>query len=415
MQKVDISWVIYFFKRLKIRQIALLMLFPIVLYAQGMIEYKGIVKDAGTGNPLESAVVDIQYGGFSNGINEEGDFVFKIPRIMLDSAILTVSTIGYKRISRPVKELSVSEANVFLLEQADPIEVTLGISDAKVVVQMAVDSMKANNYLTAQLQHGYYREYAIIEDIGMVKLKESILRVERFPSDKKRPDRFKAVESRQLDWPNQSKKISAWFFENGPSVMFRALETGLPDFMTSSEMKKYEFRVDSLLVPYDTLGLYKIRFEPKSSSLKGGRTGYIYIEPLSRAIVRIEYNFTEKAIRELLSIGISNVKLSSDNISFESQYRKSGDKWVLAENRMKADILYEERLDNQFSAMVHWDFRFVATESAPLRRGGVGELDQLQTTADFKRGFGLSPEIWKNMNYIPSTEVMRALPGNLRK
>ena len=265
------------------------------------------------------------------------------------------------------------------------------------------------------LQNGFYLEYVALENQGIVKLKEATLRVERFPSDTKRPDRFKDLENRQIDWSRQSGKVDAWFFENGPSVMIRALETGLPEFLTRDEMKKYEFRVDSMLVPYDTLALYKIHFEPKSAALKGGRTGYIYIEPQSRAIVRLEYNFTDKAIKELLSIGISNVKLSSDHIRFVSQYRRSGEKWVLAENRMTADILYEERLDRKFTTKAHWNFRFVATESVALKRGGVGELDQLMTTSNFRKSLTLSPEIWKSQNYLPPTRAMLLLPSKLRK
>ena len=386
-----------------------------VVYAQGMAEIRGSVKDAETGLPVESAVLDIQYGGFSNAINEDGNFAFKFPNLVLDSAILTVSAVGYQQLTRPTSGLDLNASHDFLLKRADPIEVKLGLSDARATVQQAVDSMKANNYMEAMLQNGFYREYVSLYKIGVVKLKEATLRVERFPGDVKRPDRFKALDKRQMDWTGQSRKVSAWFFDNGPAILIRTLETGLPEFLTKSDMQKYEFRVDSMLVPFDTLALYRVNFEPKSANLKGGRTGQIYIEPQSKAIVRIEYNLTPKAIKEVLNIGISNVKLSSDSIRFVSQYRRSGSKWVLAENRMTADILYEERLERKFSTMAHWDFRFVATETAPLRRGAVGELDQLTTTSDFGNTLTLPVSSWKNQNYLLPTEAMLALPGNLRK
>jgi hypothetical protein len=59
---------------------------------------------------------------------------------------------------------------------------TLGISDAREFVKIAVDSIKANTPQKAIYQNGFYYEMVAFNKVGLVKVNEGLLRVKRFPS-----------------------------------------------------------------------------------------------------------------------------------------------------------------------------------------------------------------------------------------
>lgn len=387
----------------------------ILVFGQGFTSIRGQVVDAETDSTLSEVIISIQYSGFSTGVNEDGDFVLNYPNILSDSAIITASAIGYVPERVATRNLDHSKVLSFRLKKAEPIQITLGISNARGLVQSALDSMKRSHFQKPMLQNGFYRETAEIENIGVVKIKEAILRVERFPGEEDKPDRMKSLKNRQLNWRGQAEKVEAWQFINGPMITARAIETERPDFLQPDALKKYDFVVDSLLIPFDSLRLYVVNFQPVSSKLRGGRTGKIFIDYDSKSIIRIEYELTEKALKEVIGKGLSNVKLTGKSLKYSSQYRKSGDKWVLHENRASVNIIYEERLDRKYKSDAYWEFRFVATESRDLRRGGVSEIEQLIDTKDFRNAASLDTTAWDTYGYLlPSQRMMEILP-HLRK
>ncbi|WP_304238742.1 hypothetical protein [Jiulongibacter sediminis] len=382
--------------------------------AQGFTAIRGVVSDAETGEVLPEVIISIQYSGFSAGANEEGHFLFKYPNILTDSAVVTASAIGYMSKQIPTKDLDHSKLHMIQLEPAEPIQVMLGVSNARGLVQSALDSMKRSHFEKPMLQNGFYLETAEIINTGVVKIKEAVLRVERFPGEEILPDRMKALKNRQLNLKGHSEKVEAWQFINGPAIAARAIETERPDFLQPDALKKYDFVVDSLLIPFDSLKLYVVQFQPRSANLRGGRTGKIYIDTDSKSVIRIEYELTPKALKEVIGPGLSNVKLTGKSLKYSSQYRKSEGKWLLHENRATVDLTYEEKLDRKFKSDAHWEYRFVANESRDLRRGGVTEAEQLIHTRDFKKATSLGAEYWDSYGYLLPSQRLIEMQRRLR-
>jgi hypothetical protein len=379
--------------------------------AQGFTAIKGVVVDAESGEVLPEVILSIQYSGFSTGANEEGHFLFKYPNILTDSAVVTASAIGYVSEHIRTKDLDHSKLLLIQLKPAEPIFVKLGVSNARGLVQSALDSMKKSHFEEPMLQNGFYLETTEIMNTGVVKIKEAVLRVERFPGEKMMPDRMKALKSRQLNWQGESEKLEALQFINGPAIAARAIETERPDFLQPDALKKYDFVVDSLLIPFDSLKLYVVNFQPRSANLKAGRTGKIFIDTDSKSVIRIEYELTPKALKEVIGQPLSNVKLTGKSLKYSSQYRMSEGKWLLHENRVSVDLIYEEKLDRKLESDAHWEFRFVANESRNLRRGGVDDLNQLINTKDFRKSFNLDSEYWESYGYLmPSQRMLVMLP-----
>lgn len=390
-------------------------LMPCVLWAQGVATVVGVVEDKATLERLPSVVIDMQYGGYASTSNDEGEFTFKFPNLVLDSSFVSFSAIGYKTRILPARELmKLSEYKVYL-EKADLIKSTLGIAEAKVLVRAAVDSIKTNNISTNFFQNGFYQEVATIEGIGVVKVKEAVLRVERFPEEEVFNDKIRVVKSRYVDWKGQSSKIEAWQFLNGMPIASRTLETELPEFLTKGSLGNYRFRVDSMQTSYNDIEILSVSFEPRSSRLRGGRTGKIWIEPYSKAIIRLEYELTPKGLFDVIGGGNGTVKLKGESLKYISQYRRAGEKWVLHENSITVNLRYKEKLDKRFDVNTRWELKFLATETRQLEARMIQDAEVPSTTENFRTTAGLGTDFWESNNFIMPTFEMLKLPGNYRK
>ena len=248
-----------------------------------------------------------------------------------------------------------------------------------------------------------------------MKVKEALIRVERFPGQKKRPDKIKSVKSRWVDWPGQSAKLQAWQFGNGPLVACRSLETELPSFMTKSGLKNYNFIVDSLMVNFKDTRLYVVNFQPKSENLSGGRSGKIFIEPKQKAIVRLEYELTKKSLNTVLGRGTGGIKLKGESLRYISQYRWDKDKWILHENKVSVDLTYLDKLDKRFVAATHWELSFLSTESREISSSMIKETDVLLSTDQFRRANGLGLSFWTNQNHLMAIPEMENITVNRRR
>lgn len=131
--------------------ILLLLLFPILTFAQGNMVVKGKVTD-NTGEPLIGANVRIQKLNLGAATNMEGVYQFEIPRTMLDRSEveLVASFMGYKpKSAKFVLGGGTFEQNFFLLEdffQSEEVVVTGAASKtSKSIAEVAVARISASD------------------------------------------------------------------------------------------------------------------------------------------------------------------------------------------------------------------------------------------------------------------------------
>ena len=386
-----------------------------IAHAQGgLTGFSGSIIDNLSGLPVMDAIIQLEDGSFSTSINEEGNFIFRYPFIKPDSVNVHISCLGYKSIIRPISSFDKTAENEIFLEGVDQITTTLGHSNAASLVKEAIDSLQANNLMIPYLQQGFYREYASLAYLGPVKIKEALIRIERFPEES--DEKVKVLRNRMVLWPGQSNKVEAWEMSNGPQILCRSLETELPDFLTEAGLKKYTFEVDSLFTMYDGLTLYVVNFQPKSASQKGGRFGRMYIDTKSKAIVRLSYELTLAAMADIMGKGNSAVRVIPQSLVYTSQFRKAGDKWVLHENNAKVVLRYQERLERAFDTIAEWNYRLITTETIELRGAKLANTtEEVGFTNDFEKRISLSPNYWGIKNYLLPTAEMKMILENINQ
>ena len=374
---------------------------------------KGKIVEKENFSPLNQAYICIPSTGYGTAPNLDGDFIFQFPNLSLDSVVM-VSHIGYKSVTFKANDLK-SEDNVIFLEKIPNYDANYGLSDVRIMLQAAIDSIPANYNHTPYYQNGFYLEQVNLPTVGAIKVNEGILRVERFPNLKPKIEKVKLLKGRRLDWSGQTQKIEGWGFQNGSDLVCRSLETTIPDFLQKKQMDAYDFRLDSVMTTFEGLPLFIIHFSPFKAKTKGAKEGIIYLEPETKAIVRIEYKLTENGIKDLIDTKTGAVKIEGSATSAFFQYRKFRNKWCLQESRVDFDVNFEDRLDKKYKIDTHILMRYVAFENLPLIKSGIFPNEILSSTNNFSNSRSLNHEYWAPYNHLISSKEAITLSNNLQK
>jgi hypothetical protein len=148
---------------------------------------------------------------------------------------------------------------------------------------------------------------------------------------------------------------------------------------------------------------------------KGAKEGIIYLEPETKAIVRLEYKLTESGLKDLIDTKTGAVKIDGKATNAFYQYRKFRNKWCLQESRVDFAVNFEDRLDKKYKIDTHILMRYVAFENLPLIKSAIFPNEILLSTNNFSNSRTLDTEYWNQYNYLISSREAQTLSNNLLK
>lgn len=418
MHPKESNWV--FFKRnikTSTKNVVLVLFFCTLAFTSmaqgGYFVAKGKIVEKESYTPLNQAYICIPSTGYGTAPNLDGEFIFQFPNLSLDSTVV-VSLMGYKSVTFKANELKTQD-NVIFLEKVELFDANYGLSDVRIMLGAAIDSIPTNYNNAPYYQNGFYLEQVNLPTIGAIKVNEGVLRVERFPNLKPKIEKVKLLRGRRLDWRGQTQKIEGWGFQNGSDLVCRSFETTIPDFLQKKHMDDYDFRLDSLMTTFEGQALFIIHFWPLKPKTKGAKEGIIYLEPETKAIVRLEYKLTESGLKDLIDTKTGAVKIDGKATSAFYQYRKFRNKWCLQESRVDFDVNFEDRLDKKYKIDTHILMRYVAFENLPLIKSAIFPNEILLSTNNFSNSRTLNTEYWNQYNYLISSREAQTLSNNLLK
>ncbi len=388
--------------------------FSCAAWAQGgYFLSKGKILDRSTGTLLFDAYICIPGSGYGTSPNLDGDFLFQYPNLSRDSSVV-VSMLGYKSAYFNASDLK-ADSNLIYLEPEPLYDANYGLSDVRVMLKTAIDSLKLNYPSEPYFQNGFYQELVRLPKIGLIKLNEGILRIERFPNQKEKLEKVKLLRGRRMEWKGQTSKIEGWGFQNGTELLCRAIETQVPDFLQKKTMKKYDYRLDSLMTSFEGVPLFIIHFWPLKKNVKGAKEGTIYLEPESKAIVRIEYKLTDKGIKDLVNSNKGEVKIKGKEVKLMFQYRMFNNKWHMQESKAIFDVNFADNLDNKFKIDTKIEMRYVSFENIPLEISNIYPNEILTSTNNFYGLNTISTGYWNPYNFLIPTAEIEKLHSQLKK
>lgn len=337
------------------------------------ITVKGKIIDKETKYPLPFASVRVIGTGLGTASNNEGNFVFTIPRKYAKDSII-ISYIGYRPYTLPV---SMINRETLIELEADSKELSTVVVTAKTglsILQEAIARIH-ENYDTGKVLYSYFIRDVALQDEVPIGASETIYQAYRQPSLKQ----IKAIEGRRI------KDFSAIQHVLQTFIRLTGFELGISTdiiFTVDLSMKitderfpgpaflmhhQFEFLGTSLLNGKE---VYVISFDQKDRyKNKSLYKGKFFIETENLAFVRIEMELSSKGIKHARFMGMSSAMAFLFGFSqcsllegkYATNYKYWNGKWYPSD----VELVWVSRMikeKNNFASDFVWKGHVVITD-----------------------------------------------------
>ena len=395
---------------------------------------EGVVTDANTGEPISFANVGIPRYGIGTATGQRGQFVFRVPRQMV-AAPVEISAIGYE--SYRVGSDKISGALRVELRPVDYeiSEFTLVGRDPVDIVREAVRRIPQNypTYPTDGL--AFYRESRMDSAGSYQYLAEGVLHVYKGSYEKSKFYDVGLVQGRKVNLENPLDTVVRSRFSSGHLAPHRFdVVKNLEDFLEPKLMDLYRYEI-ARMTGINDRPVYVIEFGPNPDkfskrskrnlrtrrspstddmggffSLSFGNHSYyprmrgkIFIDQENYAILRTEFEMTDKALRN--SDGYPLYMGSWSGNRYVTNYRPLGNGKYYFNNALREGD-YGRRSDGGSYVNEVW-----MTEVSADRGDQVPYQERLGRNQKFVNLTGsYDPDFWRNYNTIPpSAELDNSL------
>ncbi len=377
-------------------------------YGQGQQLVLGVVRDAGTREPL-SGVHVIVTGPAAQGTstNDEGFFSLQIPP-HADS--IRVTCIGYQ--SQSISTRSMRDLEILLRPFVTSLQaLTVKPASPEQLIRDAVRSIPVNYTALPFQTRGFYREVirsgptyysvaeAVFESQSLKKGDEALL---------------KLVQGRRSETVKSTRIFEDYHPGGGPNFLVNhQLETEVPEFLVEKNFKDYVYTIDSITT-YDGKDVYRIAFDQRDNLRKNLWSGTIFIDAESNAIINLSYSLSAKGVdyRKHLT-GADKVMADLLGIDFEVKeksirysYHKTGNVWSLHDAGITMDIHFRQprkSIDERF--VFQGELLAIRQETGPIKpfaSSDAWQKNQLvkNLPGEFDEGF------WGADNFIQPEKSM---------
>ena len=392
---------------------------------QGYLIISGKIIDKATRQPIPYAHIGVMTRGLGTIANEQGEFYYRFPKITADEDVI-VAHLGYKNLARKGAEFVSGDKNVLLeLETAQPVVVDSAYVksfDARGWIMAALGKVGKNYTDTPIMMTGFYQE-TLQQDNAYVDIREAVLKVEKDPRPKTEfPEKYRMLRGRRFLSTARDKALDDYEFPSGPAIVTRSLETGLPEYLSGSNLADYRFQLDDSIAFYNNSDVYQIRFRPVGPQVKGARNGIICINKADSAIVRIAYDFTPDGMDEVFKGSMKSAmgkmlgknRREAKRVSSFTNYLPYDGKWYLQDSQLLIQTDFINKTDTLTGTI---KLHFVANDILKSNGKAVPPSEVPLDTAQFpSQKIPKYDEVyWANFNHIIPSAGMREILGSLVK
>jgi hypothetical protein len=313
------------------------------VYSQEFLQ--GLVKDAGTGEPLSNATISFYNNGRSFGMitNQKGQFVInqKTP----DS--IRISMIGYQsKLLLPPFESN--NQTVLLLRAIISMEtIVVQPIPAEQIVQKAIKVLDKNRSVVDFESLAFYRE--IIKDReNYFSVSEALFKTQYFPREKNFT--LELEQGRTKEDVAYTRLFEDYHPGGGPQLMAKqGFADEIPDCLQASKMKYFIYKKDSLTY-LDNHRIYVISFDQKDGVKEAFEKGKVFIDAEDFSVLSYTGSNSPKSTAYIKSL-TGNDKLMAKilNIDFEVlgwsrklYFNRSGNNMFLSFASFEQQAIYKQ-------------------------------------------------------------------------
>ncbi|MFD2565696.1 carboxypeptidase-like regulatory domain-containing protein [Aquimarina rubra] len=379
-------------------------------------EYKGIVVDKDSNDPLISATIALNGTNISTITNSEGEFLLKVPKSNA-GANITVSFLGYKD---KVVSLSILKGDKTKIKLAATITelsaVNIDPRDPEALIKAVMERRGANYQSDNTIMTAFYRE-TIKKRRTYVSLSEAVVDVYKKPYVSGKNDVIKLYKARKsADY----KKLDTLTLklQGGPSSTLFIDVMKNPDLLfTEDILKIYEFSFDKSTNINDRY-IYVLNFKQRPYIKDLYYYGKLYIDSetlaLTKAVFSLNLEDRDKASKLFVRKKPARAKVYPTVATYNIDYRETNGKWYYGYG--KIDLVFKVNWKKKlFNSTYKLNIEMAITDwKKNPDNENIRAKDRLKSTvviSDEASGFS-DPEFWGEYNVI---EPEKSIESAIRK
>lgn len=381
---------------------------------QGFTEYKGIVVDARTGDPLIFADITLNDSNIRTVTNKEGEFLLKVPNDMLDKYII-VSFLGYKKREIPLMDLRNKSIKIELIASITELnQVQLNVpKSARALVKAALDRKGVSYYNDPTIMTAFYRE-TIKKRKKNASLSEAVVKIYKEPYASRKNDAVKLVRSRKNT--NYSRLDTlALKLQGGPFSALYADIVKYPEYIFTEEtLPYYTFKFEPSTEINDRQ-VYVVKFEQNANVVSPLYYGKMYIDAQTFALTSAVYslNVEDRVNASLLFVKRkpNRVRVYPLQAAYRVDYKTVDGKWFYGYSNIQLafNVKWKGKL---FSNTYTLSIEMAVTDWEENTTGKLKPANTLKPSVILSNeasGFS-DPEFWGEYNIIePEKSIESAI------
>ncbi|MEL6923749.1 MAG: carboxypeptidase-like regulatory domain-containing protein [Bacteroidota bacterium] len=395
----------------------LVVLFGVSLHAQqnNYILVKGQVVDQKTNKPIAYAHVGIPERGIGTTTAGNGSFLLKVPNYYSNSK-LTVSFLGYKTYERPISTID-KYLTIGLKAVSTDLQEVVVMDERRVenIIATAVRRIPKNYPTHGVRMTGFYRESKTDSDKNYLYMAEGVLTVYKSSYHNKRDGELSLKQGRKVDLVPPDSMRNVGFTSGHWSPHRFDFVKNREDFIDKNYFPVYKYWVSGI-TEYNGRPVYVISFdkdesagtvevEAKSTPRGGGlgilsvlkkkktvsdharMKGKLYIDTLSYAFLRAEFEFRPEALKRYNNYPLYVGRWQGNK--YVVNYRQVGDQWYFSES-LREGLYRDGGL---------YSNEFVITEIEPGKSSNIPYMERIENHVSFRRNTGFyDHNFWRDYN-----------------
>jgi hypothetical protein len=374
---------------------ALFLCCSLSLGAQEYLAIQGKVMDAVTGKPLAFAHVGIPERGIGTLSGQDGSFTLKIAE-RFAGASLSASYMGYSTYERPLAAL---ESPVLITLKPTPLSlrevIVMEESALENIIRRAVRRIPENYPDRPTSMLGFYRESRTDNQQEYVYLAEGVLDIYKTSYKKKDEGQTGLVQGRKMELapPEEMSKKASFTAGHLAAHRFDFVKNRI-DFIDEQYFPDYHYWLEGI-TEYGGSPAYVIAFDRAEGATRGRMKGKVYIDTLSYAFIRSEFELRPEALRQQSAYPLYSGSWKGNR--YIVNYRKIGDTWHFSDAFREGAYRDGGMYSNEI----------LITEVKPGRGKPVPYLERLEREQKFLTlASTYEPDFWKHYNTTPINEKL---------
>lgn len=378
-----------------------------------VISIKGQVLDNLTKKPLPFVTIGIMDRSIGTISNFDGFFTLKLHPQYLNSSI-TISHLGYKSQSIPIKALKDQKVDILLETEYISIqEVIIRNIDAREVVKRFIANRLYNYPRQSVYFTSFYRE-GVLKDRKYLNYSEAIIKILKTPLNKVFAfDQMKLIQSRKVINVDQHDTLVVKIKSGLQSTLTLDIVKNLPDFLDPDFLNDYNY-TKADIVPINSRNTYAIAFEQNDNVFEPLFKGTLYIDMETYALVNADFEINPKYVKNTDDMFVlkksKKYSVVPEKISYNVSYNLSNGKYYI--NHIRGDLFlnYKRRfhlLSNNF----HVFLELASCEVDTVNVHRFSREEVLKTNTVFLDSkFKFDETYWGDYNIIsPEEKISQAL------